>query len=471
MTLFSGRQLLTSALEDFENQLRVETSLVASTLHEPIEKYLDQGLTEAEVLDAVTALESKTGMNIRVLRADGSIWLGGEADDNVQQFVNAAEVRAALNDLIIYDSRKVDGDPVLFSAASILDGDKIVGIAHLSAPSTAAEAAVRQRWVALGLTFLALTLAALFVSLYLSASLTRPMRSLQTAALSIADGDLTQRVNITRDDEIGDVGRAFNRMAEHVEQMMLEQRAFASNASHELRTPLTTMRLRVERLRSGTLDQEKVVRYSAEIEQELIRLTNLIEDLRTLSRADSNRLEIGSERVDAKRLATAVLHELASLRGERQITVTVQAQDTLPVQANMSHLRLVFRNLLENALKYTPVGGTITWSLTRENGEMISQVVDSGMGVSAEDLPNLFQRFYRVDKARNRRVAGSGLGLSLVQAVVEKYAGRVSISSDGIGHGTTTTVYWPVEQHIKSPPQLKTASHVSQKSFVPLGNV
>ncbi len=442
LTLFAGRQLSAGALEDFESRLQIEALLVAAALHEPVEEFLKQEVGDDEVAVVVAQLANETNTRITLLHLDGSGWITSEGD--LPDVGESAEVQAALNNEVIYELRDLDGEPTLFSAAPVIDHNAAMAIAHLTVPAADAQAAVQQRWIALFGVFLALTLAALLVSLYLSASLTRPLRRLQTTALHIADGDLQQRIETSRMDEIGDLGRAFNQMAERVEQMLEEQRAFASNASHELRTPLTTMRLRVERLQSGQIAPEKMMRYSAEIEQELLRLTRLVEDLGTLSRVDSERMEIGQERVDAKRVAEAVLRELAPLRDKQQITVTLLAPAPVVVQANMSHLRLVLRNLLENALKYTPQNGHVNWWLSATEREMVCEIQDDGVGISVDDLPHLFKRFYRVDKARNRRVSGSGLGLSLVQAVVEQYGGHITIHSKGAGRGTTATVVWPL---------------------------
>ena len=447
ITLFAGQLLARGALEDFQSTLRVEALLVASALHEPVEEYRVGAVEEAEVQVVVNRLANETQVQIALLELDGTVWI---VSDQYTPFANnlsdSAEVQAALENEVIYELREpVDGQPMLYSAAPVIDHDLPMAIAHLAAPAELARVAVRQRWITLGIGFLGIAVVASALSLWMSSSLTRPLRKLQTAALRLADGDLGQRASESRADEIGDLGRAFNHMATQVKTMLEEQRAFASNASHELRTPLTTMRLRIERLQSGRLDEAKRAKYSAEMEQELIRLSRLVEDLSILARVDSQRLEVGEEQVDAQRLATTVIRELDRLRKERQVVVTLEGEESLPVHANMSHLRLVFRNILENAIKYTPDKGSVHWRLTAKNGQLVSRMTDNGVGISAEHLPNIFKRFYRVDKARNRSTPGSGLGLSLVQSVVQLYHGNIIIESEGLGHGTIVTVSWPLD--------------------------
>ena len=447
IALFAGRLLAAGAMEDFQSTLRVEALLVASALHEPVEEFMVGAAEESEVRAVVNRLADEANVQIALLDLDGAVWI---ISDQYQRFSNnwsdSAEFQAAINHEVVYEIREpIEGQPMLFSAAPVVDHDAAMAIAHLIVPAEQALVAVRQRWVTLGVGFVGIAIVASVLSLWMSASLTRPLRKLQAAAHRLADGDFEQRASASRADEIGDLGRAFNHMASQVETMLEEQRAFASNASHELRTPLTTMRLRMERLQSGRLDEAKRAQYSAEMEQELVRLSRLVEDLGILARVDSQRLAIGEEQVDAKRLATAVIRELEPLQRERQIVITLESDESLPVHANMTHLRLVFRNILENAIKYSPEMGAVCWRLAAEDGVLVSRVVDSGTGISAEHLPHIFKRFYRVDKARNRSTPGSGLGLSLVQSIVLLYQGEITIESDGLGHGAAVTVRWPIE--------------------------
>jgi signal transduction histidine kinase len=263
--------------------------------------------------------------------------------------------------------------------------------------------------------------------------------------MQIAQGNFSQRVPESRPDEIGEVARAFNYMAGRVEAMLDEQRAFSSNVSHELRTPLTTIRLRSEALREGSLGPVTAKQYAAEIDDEVQRLGNLVQDLMMLSRLDSGHLEAGRERIDPKRLARQLLAEIKPQADNRAITLQLDSPPNLPpVTAAQAHLMIVFRNLLDNALKYTPDNGQITWQIRPTGSGLTHTIADNGQGIAADDLPHVFDRFYRVDKSRSRVVPGVGLGLSLVRMIVEFYDGTIRLTSDGIDQGTTVTVTWPL---------------------------
>jgi signal transduction histidine kinase len=302
-----------------------------------------------------------------------------------------------------------------------------------------------QRWLALGGGVLVLAALTLVISFFLAASLTRPLAQLRHSALQMASGDLDQRLPETRQDEIGELAVAFNHMAAQVKAMLEEQRAFASNASHELRTPLTTIRLRSEALREGHVDEATARQYIAEIDREVVRLGELVEDLILLSQLDSGRARLGEQQVDVARLPRHLLDEYTARLCDKKLTLNLDMPpDVPPLVASIHHLRVVFRNVLDNAVKYTPAGGAITWQLQVEDSHLHTTIRDTGRGIAPEDLPNLFERFYRADKARTRETPGVGLGLSLVQEVVGAYGGRVTIESDGVDKGAIVHVWWPL---------------------------
>ncbi|MCB0189696.1 MAG: hypothetical protein KDE31_35740, partial [Caldilineaceae bacterium] len=261
-------------------------------------------------------------------------------------------------------------------------------------------------------------------------------------------------------DEIGAVGLAFNQMAEQVEAMVAEQRAFASNASHELRTPLTTMRLRTEALLANQLDAEIQQQYIAEIDQEVTHMSGLVDDLILLSRLDAHRLAVGTEQVDVVRVARSVCQELNAAITAKALTVDLEMPSAeLPsVQANLNHLRVALRNLCENGVKYTTEQGHIHISFARDGAMIRGTVVDDGQGIAPEDLPHVHKRFHRAAQSRQRQQGtgndrpyddhreGSGLGLALVQSIVALYGGKLIVDSAGLGRGTTATIWWPITQ-------------------------
>jgi signal transduction histidine kinase len=284
---------------------------------------------------------------------------------------------------------------------------------------------------------------------WLAGGLVRPVGRLRDAATRLAAGNLEERVPPRGAKEMAQLASAFNDMAERIETAIKAQRAFVANASHELRTPLTNIKLRAEALEDGALEDPAVAqKFVREIGGEADRLSQMADDLLTLSRQDDAPRPV-REPVDLSVLIPAVAGEMG-LRAEKEGVALVQEiAPGLPVlSADPAGLRTLLVNLLDNALQYTKAGGSITIR-ARAAGPppgVVIEVADTGSGIAVEDLPHIFGRFYRADKARRRGNAvtgsGAGLGLAIVKVIVEAHGGAISAQST-LGRGTTITVSLP----------------------------
>lgn len=453
LTVLAGWQIANSAYTDFSATLQVNAALLASSLvtpereaHEEREDHEVHPLVMAAGIDTTSLQRTAASVNGRALLLDEH---GVLLYDSVTDARRSSGFPITQSKWTAY-TVAVDeyGVEQIVVTAPISSHGEASGYVQLAAPSAQPRLMVWQRWVALGSGFLLFAVVGMVISLWLLASLTRPLAHLRNTALALAAGDLQQRVPTPGRDEIGEVAQAFNQMATQVEAMLAEQRAFASNASHELRTPLTTIRLRTEPLVAGELDPATAQRYLAEINEEVVRMAGLVDDLILLSRLDAHRLAVGEEEVDVARLARRLQQELAPIATAKGIALQLEMPPlpVPPIQTNLNHLHVVVRNLLDNALKYTPPGGKVVVTVTQQQDLVQLQVVDTGQGIAAEDLPNVVKRFYRADKAHQRQTDGIGLGLALVQSIVDLYGGRLTIASAGVNQGTTVTVWWPFQQ-------------------------
>ncbi|MBV7327660.1 HAMP domain-containing histidine kinase [Chloroflexi bacterium TSY] len=340
-----------------------------------------------------------------------------------------------------------------------VDDDEEVIIVRVGESWLSIQTQIRNRRLALAATSVIIGTILLFgLGGWLANALTQPLIQLRESAQAMASGNLNTRSNTNAPKEISMLADDFNRMAEAIESMMAEQKAFASNAAHELRTPLTAIRIRTETLLEDDPDPTLTEQYIQEIDDEARRLSRLVDDLRLLSRSDAHNLVVGNDEIDVGRLLQAIQEEFTVQIAEKDLSYSA-AIPMVPiiVPASVTHLRVMLRNLIENAIKYTPTDGAIEVTLEQvvqdETDQMADMppreifvtITDTGIGISAEDLPLIFNRFYRVDKARNRKISGSGLGLSLVQSIVELYGGRVQIESEGLGKGTMVRLVLPVD--------------------------
>jgi heavy metal sensor kinase len=283
-------------------------------------------------------------------------------------------------------------------------------------------------------------LGALVMAAIVTNNIFQPLDDIATVARQITRADdLSRRVpHSTRSDEIGDLARAFNQTLERLERLFRSQQRFLADVSHELRTPLTSMRGNMDLMQRMELYDEESVEV---IQEEMERMSRLLGDLLLLARADSGGLPLRHDRVELDNLLFDIYRQMG--RMEKPVELELAEVDQIVISGDEDRLKQLLLNLVDNAIKYTPDGGQVSLSLTQDKGWARLTVTDTGIGIPPEDLPHIFDRFYRVDKARNRAMGGSGLGLAIAKWVVQAHGGTIQVQSV-VGQGTTFTVTLPV---------------------------
>jgi two-component system, OmpR family, heavy metal sensor histidine kinase CusS len=277
----------------------------------------------------------------------------------------------------------------------------------------------------------------------------RPVHKMTQAANQITADRLNQRIDVDNpDDELGALGQTLNRMIERLQRSFAEIRLFTADASHELRTPLTAIRTEVEVGLRNALTQDECRHLLGSVLEECGRLTHMTDQLLTLAREDFAAVKPPKHPVDLARLVEKVVENLRPLAEAKGLALTIHGDGSLTVFAEEARLTQVFINLVDNAIKYTPAPGSIVVTFGREGSLAVVRVSDTGIGISPEHLPSVFQRFYRVDKARSRDQGGTGLGLSIAQSIVEAHGGRIELDSVA-GQGTNCAVKLPLHEGSK----------------------
>jgi two-component system OmpR family sensor kinase/two-component system sensor histidine kinase BaeS len=297
---------------------------------------------------------------------------------------------------------------------------------------------------------------ALFSGLLVSRRLTLPLRRLTSAAGVIASGDLSQRVNASGDDEIAELGRAFNDMATSLGEAETLRRHVMADVAHELRTPLAVIQGNLQAMLDGVypLDQEQI----ASLYDETRLLTRLVDDLRDLALAEAGQLRLEEQAVDLGEIAQSAAANFGPPAEAAGVTlrVNVTPQEVI-VMGDRDRLAQIIRNLVGNALRHTPSCGQIGIGVKESGGQAYLIVQDTGSGIAAEDLPHIFDRFYRADKSHSRR-SGAGLGLTIARQLALAQGGDITVESLP-GLGATFTLSLPrasdhavVEEAGYSPP-------------------
>jgi len=272
--------------------------------------------------------------------------------------------------------------------------------------------------------------------------ITSPLRALTQASEAIASGKLNQRVQVRSEDEIGRLARAFNRMAESLALADTQRRNLLADIAHELRTPLTVIQGNLEGLLDGVFDltPENV----ATVHRQTMVLNRLVADLRDLALAEAGQLKLELKPTDLAEVAATLGKTLETQAHEKGIVLKFEISDTpLMVQADEQRITQVLFNLLTNAMRYTPTGGTITISAEVRDRAVVISVRDTGIGISPEELPHVFDRFYRANHSRTFSTDGSGLGLTIAKQIVEALGGHIWAQSS-LGMGSTFAFRFPL---------------------------
>jgi signal transduction histidine kinase len=281
---------------------------------------------------------------------------------------------------------------------------------------------------------------ALLLAALISRNLARPLQTLVNAAEAVAEGHYDQHVPVVGPPEIRAVAEAFNQMSAQVHDTQQSQQDFLANVSHDLKTPLTSIQGYSQAVMDGAA---KDAQHAASIiYEEAGRLNRMVVQLTDLARLQAGRLSMQTTPIDMGKLTAAVGQRLSIVAQEKGITLNIESDSMPEIAGDGDRLVQVLTNLVSNALKYTPSGGTI-WVKTQVNHNGVEVIVrDTGIGIPVADLPRIFERFYQVDKARGPR-RGTGLGLAITQEIVQAHGGKITVTSPGEKQGSTFTVWLP----------------------------
>jgi signal transduction histidine kinase len=291
------------------------------------------------------------------------------------------------------------------------------------------------------------------ISMFISKTLLSPIKGMTTAAEAMADGDFSRKINVESEDEIGILATTFNDMAMQIETMLEElkkaeklRQEFVANVSHELRTPLTSIRTYAETIsETQHLSPDKKAEFLGVILNESDRMAEIVRDLLELSRFDSGTTVLSVARFSIEQSLRNVYAAIALEVKKHNQELNLELEWKLPsIIGDRSRIEQVFMNIMSNAIKYTPDGGKIDIYSGSADGNVWVKISDTGIGIPEEDLGRVFDRFYRVDKARARESGGTGLGLSIAKETILRHGGDISIDSK-YGTGTTVTITLPIE--------------------------
>ena len=384
-------------------------------------------LTSETVTQAIAQLEDLEVQRLVVTDEAGLVLYDTGEDSAVGKYLFLGEIVSALEGNDAFSSRYQDG--VFYSrwATPVMDRNQVVGAVYLYEEDSSQGALLVELQRNLRLISAVVCLAGLVLFGAFSTSLSRRVRALLGGIRTVRAGEYTHRISLPGHDELAQLADEFNQLTGRLQVTEEERRRFVSDASHELKTPLASIRLLTDSiLQAEHMDDATSREFLGDIGEEAERLTRITEKLLTLTRLDTAP-PVERTAVDVKRVVEKVEHMLAPLARAVEVSLVCDLEEGAWVWATQDDLYQIAFNLMENAVKYNLPGGMVRVTLQGQGDAVVLCVEDTGVGIPEEDLPKIFDRFYRVDKARSRAAGGTGLGLSIVRDTARQHRGTVTV--------------------------------------------
>lgn len=438
---------------NFEEKISQELRSNAMLVGELMKDHLISG-EMFPIQEHIDTLAERLALRITVIDVHGTV-LGDSAEDSsvMENHRDRLEVAEAIEDGFGQSTRPSDtlGYAMKYVAVRIDDDVRPVGVVRFAMPLSKVQLERQVIYRIVLMASLVSVVISLTVAYFVSKGITAPISRMQQAAERMATGDFSCRVKVSSKDELGQLAKSLNAMADELEQKIENLRRmdrvrtdFVANVSHELKTPLTLIKGYMETLEGKALDDKDTARrFVSIISKHVGRLGNIIDDLLQLSELEASRDCISRAPCDLRILIDELMLGFGRAVEQKKQTLSVNVEGgDFTVDADFDKIEQVFVNLVDNAVKYTQEGGKIEILLADLGDNVRAVVRDNGIGIAAEHVGRVFERFYRVDKARSREVGGTGLGLGIAKHTVLAHNGAISIKS-APGKGTQVIVKLP----------------------------
>jgi heavy metal sensor kinase len=413
---------------------------VASSYASPYSKY---GVNLDRIVEEATGMRP-TGKFIQILDETGRIGLKSDSLGRFQLPISIKALRNASKGTVTFETNRTIGtSPIRIVTVPIVQDRQITNIVQVASSLEDMEKALNTLLLILAITIPSALAVASLGGHFLANRALRPVDDVTNTARAITSHNLNRRIQIRKtNDEIDRLAETLNEMISRLDQSFKKIRQFSADVSHELKTPLTVLRGEIEvalrRVRTGE-DYRAILKSNLE---EISNMTKIVDDLLLLSRADTGEVPLSKTTVDLSELLSEIQVQSQLLATSRSIDVYVHNDQPVYTLADPLRLKSMMLNIIGNGIKYSPEGGRIDITLKKVNGSALIRISDQGIGIPSDALPHIFDRFYRVDKARSRAEGGSGLGLSICKWVAEAHDGSISAESEP-GKGSTFTVRLP----------------------------
>ncbi len=410
---------------------------------------LDSTKSRARIKDAVDRRAQKLGVSITVVNDEGHVLADSGARPEGENISNQAEINDALAGILAIYERPSPRSKWLFIAFPIRAAGHTTGVIRIGISLLDMERRLNSDFYGFAKIILATIVVTVAISFWLAKRVNRPVREMSAMARNIAlSGDISEFVPVSRRDEIGELGLSFNQMIGRLREQERLRQEFIANASHELKTPTMAIGAVVEALQAGAKDDPVLqTQFLESLEKLVDRQTSLLQDLLDISRLESGLETKWQDDVELEQVISDAVEQIRpqaekkALELINQLSLVDNGSAMHVIPGNAIQLQRALVNILTNAINYTPAKGSVIVSYRFTDDDRVEITIkDTGIGIDAADLPHIFERFYRADKARTRIGGGTGLGLAITREIIARHHGSIKVDSV-VGKGSTFSVF------------------------------
>jgi signal transduction histidine kinase len=442
------------SITDLRNSLEVEAVNLALEIDNDLA--LDSNASRMRIKSAVDRHATKLGVSITVVDDEGHVLAdsGPKVEAEGANISNQSEINDALAGIVAIYTRnsQLTHSNWNYIAYPVRAAGHTTGVIRIGVPLTDIERRLNQDLGVFLEIILVTGVVTVLISLWLAKRVNRPVKEMSAMAKKIAlSGDMSEFVPVSRRDEIGELGLSFNQMIGRLREEERLRQEFIANASHELKTPTMAIGSVVEALQAGAAkDPLLLTKFLDSLERLVERQSSLLQDLLDITKLDGGLETAWRNDVNINQVISDAVEQIRPQAEKRELILNnVSGSDGLLVPGNALQLQRAILNILTNAVNYTPVGGTVSVSSKHDQEHIQIQIEDTGVGIESEDLPHIFERFYRADKARSRASGGTGLGLAITQEIVARHHGTIAVESI-VGKGSIFTISLPAHAEINT---------------------
>ena len=443
-----GSNFHTQYLDDLVDSMITETQEINSIVEEKYYSGEQRGLAITEI----QVIARKYDAYIWIIDSSGVLRINDPNNQSEWSESTEFDLQNSLND-VVKEGRIIRttgffgdsfGEPVMTVARPLYINGSIKGAIYMHVKTGSINDSVSEIYKnVFTAAFMGILLACVFVPIT-ARSFTKPLEKMNHVAQSYAKGDFSSRVEVKSNDELGQLAASFNKMAKELKGIDDLRKSFVANASHEMKAPLASMRGFLEAIIDGSVPEGEKDEYLKIVLDETKRLSNLVTNLLDLSKIESGNFPMSKRPFDVNELIRRILITFEGRIDGKELEIEVDFEnDVCMVYADRDHISQVIRNLLDNAIKFTPERGVIAIKSRTEDGKAYISVADTGRGIPQEDLEHIWGRFYKVEKAHTPGSEGTGLGLSIVKKIIEQHNCTITAESE-LGKGTVFTFTLPL---------------------------